>query len=57
MRPTYLPLLLLVTPAASTLPYLDPSLPPDVRAKDLVGRLSLEQQIELLLAQNKRTGE
>jgi hypothetical protein len=36
--------------------YLDTTLGPEQRAKDLVSRLSLEQQVNLLLAQAKRTG-
>lgn len=43
-------------PQVSTLPYLDPTLPAMKRAQDLVARLSLEQQVELLLATNQRTG-
>jgi hypothetical protein len=38
------------------LPYEDPTLPAMERAKDLVGRLSLQQQVGLLLATNQRTG-
>jgi beta-glucosidase len=43
-------------PRAAPLPYLDPTLPAMKRAQDLVQRLSLEQQVELLLATNQRTG-
>ena len=42
--------------AAAILPYLDPTLPATKRAQDLVGRLSLQQQVDLLLATNQRTG-
>eukprot|EP00040_Diaphanoeca_grandis_P034225 m.211563 g.211563 ORF g.211563 m.211563 type:complete len:785 (+) comp33104_c4_seq50:2401-4755(+) len=41
---------------ASSPPYLDTSLSPDQRAKDLVNRLTLEQQVGLLLATDKRSG-
>lgn len=41
---------------APPLPYLDPTLPAMARAQDLVARLTLEQQVELLLATNQRTG-
>ena len=44
-------------PATAALPYMDPLLDPLQRAKDLVARLSLEDQVGLLLrlARSSRT--
>ena len=42
--------------AGATPPYMDPGLPPEHRAKDLVSRLSLEQQVGLLLSSSDRSG-
>ena len=42
--------------AVAPLPYMDPALTPDARAKDLAGRLSLEQQVALLFAGVGRSG-
>ena len=44
-----LPMLMLGPAVPATLPYLDTSLTPDQRAKDLVQRLTLEQQVQLHL--------
>ena len=43
-------LMLQAAAAVAPLPYMDPALTPDVRAKDLAGRLSLEQHVALLFA-------
>jgi beta-glucosidase len=41
----------------STLPYLNPALPPDVRAKDLVGRMTLEEKASQLVNQARAIPE
>lgn len=42
--------------AAPLLPYMNPALDPQQRAKDLVSRLSLEDQVGLLLSSSARSG-
>ena len=44
--------LLSVAAHAAVLPFMDPALSPEQRAKDLVARLMLEDQVGLLLASN-----
>jgi beta-glucosidase len=57
MVPLLLPLLPLLLPiSAAILPFMDPTLTPDARARDLVGRLSLEQQVGMLVASTGRRG-
>jgi len=51
-----LPLIALLAPASALLPYQNQSLPPHERAHDLVGRLNLTQQVNLLLAQDQDEG-
>jgi beta-glucosidase len=48
--------LLSVAAHAAVLPFMDPALSPEQRAKDLVARLMLEDQVGLLLASNGRSG-
>ena len=52
MRKTLLTLVLAVTSAvafAQSLPYLNPALSADERARDLMGRLTLEQKVSLMM--------
>ena len=44
----FIALTALVSSFAQSLPYQDPSLSPEERAKDLLGRLSVEQKIQLM---------
>ena len=51
-----LALALLPAAAAAPLPFMDPALAPEQRAKDLVARLTLDDQVGLLLASSGRSG-
>ena len=47
----------LLLAAQAVLPYQNPSLSPEKRAKDLVGRLSLEQKVTLMMDQSAAVPE